>query len=102
MDPSTHHRGVGDVNLETDDILTRATGFKLNATEESRPAFSAPTRSSAISIQLKKHILAMSRETNQPCPTLYVNNIESKIKKIGAYQLGILCTATYLVMSGRS
>ncbi|KAG7527357.1 hypothetical protein FFLO_07019 [Filobasidium floriforme] len=24
----------------------------------------------------------MSRETNQPCPTLYVNNIESKIKKI--------------------
>jgi len=25
----------------------------------------------------------MSRETNQPCPTLYVNNIESKIKKIG-------------------
>jgi hypothetical protein len=30
----------------------------------------------------------MSRETNQPCPTLYVNNIESKIKKIGAYQSG--------------
>jgi hypothetical protein len=27
----------------------------------------------------------MSRETNQPCPTLYVNNIESKIKKIGEY-----------------
>lgn len=25
----------------------------------------------------------MSRETNQPCPTLYVNNIESKIKKLG-------------------
>jgi hypothetical protein len=44
----------------------------------------------------------MSRETNQPCPTLYVNNIESKIKKIGAYQLGILCTAPYLVMSGHS
>jgi hypothetical protein len=44
----------------------------------------------------------MSRETNQPCPTLYVNNIESKIKKIGAYQLEILYKAPYLVMSGHS